>query len=132
MRNCGKLKLSFLYYSFAAKFCVLPSKLNTDSLTFEYTKGIRFWAWKIQYFLACLYGSIVFVRLMKLLLLEAEEINLIYISVHTAVGLMALLNIPYYRMFLGQKESNILLVSHLLKAVRRGVEDQPYGIKGYL
>ena len=132
MINCGRLKLSYVYYKLAEKLCICPFEHSRETLTFGYIRGGRYLAWRIQYFLACLYGVLVFARLMQLLLLESGQINLVYISVHTAVALMSLLNIPHYRMFLGQRENNILLVNHLLKAVQKVAEDQVNGVSGYL
>ena len=68
---------------------------------------------------------------MKPLLLEAGEINFVYMPVDTGVALVAILNVPYYRMFFGQQENNILLGSHLLRAVRRGCLEQNYNGKAY-
>ena len=131
LRVClGRYTFNFLFYHLAFKFRVCPLKLNVENLTFTCPTGRSHFAWKTQYFLSCIYGLVVIARLLKSVV-ERGQINLIYLSIHTAVALMALLNMSYYRMFLKHKGSDLLLVNQLLKNLKFD-HKAVYGIKEYL
>ena len=113
MLTYSQLKWNFHYYNICFKLCLLP--LQLDHLTFSPTKGLRYFWWKIQFLVSSGYGVFMAIPLLQILIVNPSSMNIIYISIHSALSLMGILVCLYYTLLVTNTEDHILVCNELLR-----------------